>query len=558
MKSADLIVHNGTVITLDNESRVYEAIAVSGERISAVGTNEEVLGYRGQGSRIINARGRAVIPGLTDGHAHMDREALKGYSLSLSQVKSIRELKLTIADAVSDLPDGAWVIAGPIGKPPSYAGAVEAYLSDGRAPTRHDLDDVAPLNPVYIRAPWGYWRPAADNSPLTSIANTEALRRSGIDKATVPPVSDIIIERDNQGEPTGVFREAGPVLAVEITLMSPECWFSHADRSNSVEASMDAYASVATTAVFEGHGVSPDIIRAHSQVYEHGLRKVRSHLVVGPVWSSMSGDSIRDAMNNWYAWAAGQGLGDSWMRVAGLFGKMGRSECDNVLSAYKHYSGWAGYTHDSAMPPNLFREFVIEAARLGLRVTTLFPDALDAFEEANRIRSIGDLRWVIGHVGTLTPDQINRIRDLGVVLTLHTNRSIADMGVALATRLGPERESEIVPARALIDAGVPFSLSSDNNPISLFKPIWHCVARLHAETGRRIAPDQALSREEALRVAAQGGAWLTFDENRRGELALGKLADFSILSDDPLSCPEHLLPDISSIVTVVGGNVMSF
>lgn len=555
MRAADLILHNGKVVTLDDAGPAQaRAVAVTDGTIAAVGADSEILARRGPETRLLDAGGRAVVPGLTDGHAHMDREGLKEVPLSLAGVDSIAALQARLAEAAAARPAGAWIVTMPLGRPPAYAGDPARHLAEGRLPTRHDLDEAAPDNPVYIRAPWGYWRPADDDTPLVSVANSAALARSGIGRDTPAPLDHVEIERDARGAPTGVFREPGPVLVVEMALMAAETRFSEDDRVAGLARSVAAYAAAGTTAVFEGHGVAPDVLAAYRRLHDRGRLDVRARLVLGPSWPA-DGD-IAGAMADWYRWAAGRGWGDDRLAVAGLYGRPGRTARDDLLTARHPYTGWAGYSHDAAMPPALFREFALEAARQGMRVATLFPDALDIFAEADRVAPIGELRWVIGHIGTLDADQIARIRDLGIVLTLHTNRSIADTGARAADRLGPEAAWQIVPARTLTDHGVPFALSSDNHPVSLFGPIWHCVAREHPATGRRIAPEQALDRREALAAAARGGAYLTREEDRRGRIAPGLFADMAVLSGDPLTCPEAELPDISAVTTIVGGRVV--
>lgn len=554
MPAANLIVRDARVITLDASARICQALAVRNGKVVLVGSNEEVLGLAGRDTRVLDAGGRAVIPGLVDGHAHMDREGLKEIPLSLSGVRSIDALQRRIAGVAATKPAGAWIVTMPIGDSP-WAGEVSDRLREGRMPTRHDLDEAAPDHPVYIRAPWGYWRPAADRSPLVSIANSMALQRSGIDRHTQTPLEELVIERDDTGTPTGVFFEPGPAPVAEMVLLSPETRFTHAQRVSALVRSMEIYNGFGTTAVFEGHGVSPDVLPVYVHVASDRAMTVRATLLAAPVFAVHSAQGVRDALTNWFSWAAGRGLGNDWLRVAGVYAKSGRTAAHRVAARCLPYTGWAGYTWDASLPRELLGEFLAEAARLGLRVGTLFADCLDLFERADNISPIAPLRWVVGHVGLLDRDQVRRIRDLGAVVTLHANRSIGDIGPATVER-EPGREQDIMPTRWLLEDGVPFALSSDNHPPTLFKPLWHCVSRRHRVGGVRVAPQHALTREEALRAATAGGAWLTFDEAQAGELSTGRRADFVLLSDDPLACAEDTLADVRAEVTVVGGRVV--
>ncbi|MCR9220968.1 MAG: amidohydrolase family protein [Alphaproteobacteria bacterium] len=498
--------------------------------------------------------GRCAIPGLTDGHAHMDREGLKRLWPSLDNVGSIGELKELLAREDARLPAGGWLVTMPLGRGPDYAGDPACHLREERLPTRADLDDVCSNRPVLIRAPWGYWRSAADDSPLISICNSAALAASGLDdRATAP--TGVVFERDLNGRLTGVIREKGPIPVAETVLLARASRISDAMRRKALDHSMSAYLRAGVTCAFEGHGASPELLGLYRDADEAKRLRVRVRLVVGPSWGDPPPDDMAGALASWYGWARRRGFGNDLLRIAGLYGVQGGGERDRLLAGQRPYSGWAGYTHESSMPPELFREFAMEAARQGFRLATLFATHLDLFAEVDRRHPIGDLRWVIGHVGRLTDAQTKTMRDLGMGATLHTNRSIADIGPEEATRLGPEACSDIVPTRRLVEAGVPFALSSDNHPVGLFGPIAHCVTRRAAD-GALVAPDQALSREEALEAAAIGGAWLTFEEDHRGSLQIGKLADIAILDADPLTCAEETLPNIEADCVILGGEVV--
>jgi predicted amidohydrolase YtcJ len=165
-------------------------------------------------------------------------------------------------------------------------------------------------------------------------------------------------------------------------------------------------------------------------------------------------------------------------------------------------------------------------------------------------------RWVIAHIGTFTKRDIERIVRMGLVLTTHTNNYLYKGLDAQAQRLPPERHEEIVPLKSLIEAGVPVSLATDNVPISLWLPIWQTIARESFPGKRRVAPAQALTREEALQCATYHGAYLTFDEDRKGTLQLGLLADLAVLSADPLTVEESAIAQIRSVMTMVGGKIV--
>jgi predicted amidohydrolase YtcJ len=163
---------------------------------------------------------------------------------------------------------------------------------------------------------------------------------------------------------------------------------------------------------------------------------------------------------------------------------------------------------------------------------------------------------VLEHISVLTDDEIHRIRDLGLVVTTHTNSYIAKQGEILRGRVGAGAEDTIVPLRTLRDAGVTVALATDNVPTTLWNPIAQTVTRLDRYAKREIAPSQRLAREEALRAATAGGAFLTFEEREKGTLEPGKLADLAVLSDDPLACDASRIAGIVAEVTVAGGRVV--
>ncbi|MBP5857460.1 amidohydrolase family protein [Marivibrio halodurans] len=555
MIDGHVILHGGVIRTLDESGPdVVSAMEVRDGRILSLGPLDSLPGAYDPRVARVDLQGRCVTPGLTDGHAHMDREGLKAAMPSLHGATSIVEVQHRVAAAARGAAPGAWVVMGPLGAGPAYAGDPAKGLAEGRLPTRDDLDAACPDTAVYIRAPWGYWRPAGDGTPLISIANSAALRAMGLADSVRDLPAGVALECDARGRPTGVFKEPGPVSAVEMTLLPGASRFTAGQRADALGPSMRAYLRGGATAVFEGHGASPELLALYRDAREAERLDLRVRLAVGPAWGDTPPGDIGAAMDAWYSWARGRGLGDDMMRAAGFYAQAGKPSPD--LCRQCGYTGWAGYTFESTMPRSLFREFVLEGARQGFRLCTLFAEDLDLFREADHIRPIGDLRWVVGHVGILDREKIAKMRDLGIVATLHTNRSIADIGPREAARLGVDEAWRIAPARALMEAGVPFALSSDNHPVGLFGPFAHCVTRKAHPEAETIAADQALSREEALRAAAVGGAFLTFDEARRGRLKPGAWADMVVLSDDPIRCEEAALWDIRAEAALVGGRVV--
>ena len=164
-------------------------------------------------------------------------------------------------------------------------------------------------------------------------------------------------------------------------------------------------------------------------------------------------------------------------------------------------------------------------------------------------------RWVIGHISLLSPKDIERIVHMGLLVTPHTNEFIYKEGRSTQAKLPPGRKGENTPLRDLLDAGVNVGLVTDNVPVSMFWPVWQSIAR-RDRANELISPGQALTRAEALRCATHNNAFLTFDENRKGSLEPGKLADLAVLSADPLTVEEIRIRDVKSLMTMVGGRIV--
>src|SRR5579875_7896 len=549
----DLILTGGRIITLDGAGTITEAVAIASDRFIAIGSTKEISALAGPSCRRIDLGGRAVIPGLIDGHAHLDREGLKSALPSLAGARSVADILARIRELAQSAVPGAWIVTGPIGDPPEYQG-VPANLREGRAPTRWELDEVSPHNPVYIRAPWGYW---SNEAPLLSVANSLALAKAGIDCHTQPPSPLIEIARDPaSGEPSGVFREATLMPIVEFTLMAAAPNFTAALRHKALADSMAIYNRFGTTSVFEGHGVAQEVISAYQEIRSTGRQTVRAHLTFSPGWSGIHPSDISCMIRSWAQWLRRRGSGDEWLRVAGLYTEIDEASEGRLRAQASPMTGWAGFSPDSGLPRSAVLELLQEAARNEIRVVGIWANLLDLFAEVDRAIPISGCRWVLGHQSTLSPDQIALIRDLGVVLTTHTNRHIYKEGAKLRDRLGSDGVDAIVPLRRLIDEGVPVAFGSDNLPPSLFHPIWHAVARMERSRKEIIAPAQRISRLESLRCATLGGAYLSFEEHDKGSIEVGKYADLAVLSDDPLTVDLAALPSITAMVTVVGGKIV--
>ncbi len=548
---ADTILHNGKVITVDPGDSIQQAIAIRGDHVLAVGRDADILPLAGPHSVTLDLRGHTVIPGIVDIHAHLDREGLKSIYPSLEGLRSISEIQERIRDLAAANAPGEWVVTMPIGDPPNYAEMPQS-LAEGRFPNRHDLDEMAPDNPVYIKGIWTPW----NVPPSVSIANTAALRLAGIDRHTESPDSSVTIEKDSEGEPTGVFIDTGRYPSVEFTLMQAVPRFTMSQRVEALKDSMRLYNSVGTTGTYEGHGVAPEVLQAYKAAWDAREMTVRANLTVSPHWASI--EQAAREMESWGHSFSGPGFGDEFLRVSGYFIQYGGNRYTaQARSSLLPYTGWAGFIQ-SYHSPDFFSDAVRLAAENNIRVNTLvrepLEEVLNVFEAVDRDIPLKGRRWTLAHVLQTTDRQLELIKKMGLLVETIPLTELWLRGTPYLDN--PDLADTAVAHRRYLERGVDFSFGTDNKPYNPFATLWAAVARRERVTDRVLGADQCLTRLEALRAFTVGGAKYSFDEDRRGSLEPGKLADLAVLSDDLLGMPESEIPNIQSHLTMLGGRTV--
>jgi predicted amidohydrolase YtcJ len=548
--AADWVFDNGRILTLDPRRPRAQTLAVAGERVVAVGGRAEAKRWRGRQTRVVDLRGATVIPGLVDAHAHLDREGLKTVYPSLARCRSIADIQALIRRLAARTPRGEWIVTMPVGAPPFYPDPPQT-LAEKRWPTRADLDAAAPEHPVYIRGIWGYW----NRPPVTSIANSRALAAAGITRETTPPAG-VEILRDAAGEPTGVFVEANLIQVIEFTLFGGAPRFTHAMRLGALQESQRAYASRGVTAIYEGHGIAPEVLAVYRAAQERGDWRLRATLALSPTWQGAR--EAEGALPDLAAWAGGRGLGDDRLRVQGIclhYG--GDPDVARVLHASQPYTGWAGFV-ESANSRDEYAAQAALAARLGLRVNTLvtrcLPEVLDVWEKIAAQTPIAPLRWVLVHLAAATPDQLARIRRLGAVATTNPISYLYRSGSAEAGRAGAA--DTLLPHRSLARLRIPFGVATDNKPANPWWAFAAVVARRDMTSGAVLGPRERLTRAQALAALTTGGAYVTFAETDRGRLAPGYAADLTVLDHDPLTAPLEVLAEQTARLTMVAGDAV--
>jgi hypothetical protein len=557
----DKILINGKIITVDENFSIAEAVATRNGKFIAVGKSQNIKSLAGPNTKVIDLQGKTVVPGFIDGHAHMDREGLKFILPSLGQARSINDILEVIKKEVESKKPGDWVVTMPIGEYPKYADGAER-LEEKRYPTRWDLDKVAPDNPVYIKGIWYYW---SGKPPIVSIANSYALKLAGITRETVAPYPGIEIVTDaHSGEPNGIFQETSTIGTVEYSLMKVVPRFSHEQRVVALKDAMRRYNAVGTTSVYEGHGISPLVIKVYEELWEMRELTVRSYLVFSPPWDSVPGAQPESVLRDWAAYAGGHGLGDHMLKIGGIYAAVGNTEQDDIRRKFGPDPGWAGYSVDSYLPAerSSLYELVLACARNNLRINAIthVTEQLDSYltviEQVDREVPVRDRRFVLEHLNIVSVGNQKRIRDLGIVATVVPSKTIAESGLKHTKGLDQDSVNAFVPLRSLVDRKVPFVFGTDNDPISPLHALEAAVTRKVASTGQVIGPDQSITRADALQAITINGAFLTFEEGIKGSIEVGKFADLAVLSADLLTVPADQISDIQVLMTMVGGDIV--
>ncbi|MCK6454738.1 MAG: amidohydrolase family protein [Alphaproteobacteria bacterium] len=547
MPGPELIVHGGRIVTLDAASRVVPAMMVRDGVVAAVGETDEVMRLRAPATALLDVQGGTVTPGFFDAHPHMDRHGLKARGgVPLAGEGSVAGICAVVRAAAARTPKGEWIVLMPMGTPPTDHVYKPEQLEEGRFPTRHDLDAAAPDHPVYIRAPWGWW----SHRPFPSVANSLALKRAGVTRDSRAPYNTQMLV-DDRGEPTGVFLDRNYAPLMEYTLFKCVPRFTYEDRVAGVRLGAAAYSAVGTTSGYEGHGLTPPILDAYRHVHEAGELSLRMQIPLSVPTAAFANPRIVDILHHWANALRDRGSGDDVLRLEGVCFDVGDAEVARVIGLEYPYEQWAGHFYQS-LPHDRFVELGVLAARLGLRVNCLvcydLERVLRAYEAIDAEVRIRDRRWVMIHVTDATDEQLARMKALGVVATV----TPGFMFMA-SDRFGLDRLKERgTPIRRLVDAGIPTALSTDNVPHSMLFTLWSALTRFDGDSGTRLG-ESHLSREEALRLCTTTGHYLTWQEDARGPLEVGRAADFVVLGADPLTCAEDAIKDIPVERTFVGG-----
>lgn len=532
--SADLILTHARISTLDPALPEAEALAVRDGLIVAVGSARELLALAGQETRVIDAGGRRVIPGLHDSHTHLIRGGLN-YNLELrwDGVRSLADAMAMLRAQVARTPAPQWVRV--------VGGFTEHQFVERRLPTLAELNALAPDTPVFILHLYD-----------RALLNRAALRAVGYGRDTPnPPGGEI--QRDAKGEPTGLLLAKPNALILYATLAAgPKLPVDY--QINSTRHFMRELNRLGVTSVIDAGGGFqnyPDDYRIIERLAAEQQLTLR---IAYNLFTQRKGEELAD-FRRWTDLLR-PGQGDAMYKHNGAGEMLVFSAAD--FEDFREPRPELPATLEGDLRA-VVRHLVEQ--RWPFRIHATYDQSisriLDVYEQVDRELPFAGLPWFIDHAETISERNIERIRALGGGIAIQ--HRMAYQGEYFVERYGAEAARQTPPVRKMLDYGVPVGAGTDATRVASYNP-WLALAWLC--TGRTVGglalygDDNRLTREEALQLWTEGSAWFSNDAGRKGRLSVGQYADFAVLSADYLTVEDVRIAEIESVLTVVGGRVV--
>jgi predicted amidohydrolase YtcJ len=555
---ADLVVRNAHVITVDREFRVAGAVAVRGGRIVAVGRDDDMAAWTGPSTRVVDAGGKSLLPGLYDSHVHPLGAASSEADHEIPAYDSLSDVMAYIAGRVKVQPKDTWIVV-------RYA--FPTRLRESRFPTKAELDRVAPDHMVLHQG-----GPAG-------VVNSRALRHSGIDRDTPNPPAGAIVRDPRTGEATGMMRNAYSALKD-----LPEDAYSDdgvPDEARVLEL-FRQYNRRGLTSIAD-RGASEKALTLYRGLRDRDALTLRINAtrILDPPFGDRA--AIVAKLNALAGYnATGEpngptGVGDHWVRVGPLKVFLDGGMLNGT--AYMREPWGVGDTYQITEPdyrglmfvkPEDLTVIAEEAARRGWQMTAHcageagMDRLLDSYEQADRAVGIRGRRWLITHANFTSAENLRRCAELGVGADLQPAWFWKDARTLLSV-LGARRMEWFHPYRKWLDAGLTIGGGSDHmiriDPLAATNPwdpwlgIWIAVTR-QVEGSDVLNADQKLSRADAIRMYTINNARLHREDKEKGSVEAGKLADLILVDRDPLTCPENDLRTTQVLWTMVGGRIV--
>ncbi len=548
---ADLILHSGKIVTVNKAFDIVECVAVRGDRIVATGPRSRIMKLRGEHTRLVDLQGKTVIPGLIDSHVHSSGAAVYEYDHVVPPMHEIADVLSYIEERAELLEDDQWI---------SLSQVFITRLKEQRFPTREEMDRVAPNNPVMFRT-----------GPDTAV-NTRALELSGIDdEFEVPEGAPYKLERDANGKLTGVLRSGRSLLTYESNTKSP----SYDERVEQLKKLIHDYNSVGITSVSD-RNAGDSAVAIWKSLREADALNVRVFL-----YYSMNARADPETIQKRIDAAAADPIHQYnpylWLRGVKVFldGGMltGSAYMRKPWGVSEIYSindpDYRGMRYIDQERLYQFSKLVLEN---GFQMTahSVGDGAVHALLDAYRMIDEEDFkvashRPCITHCNFMSAEAIALMKKLGVVADLQPAWLYMD-GKTLLKQFGTARTEYFQPYRSLFDKGVVVGGGSDHmqrigslrsvNPYNPFLGMWITLKRQPRYMSTPLHPEQSLTRQEALRLYTINNAYLTFEEQEKGSIEKGKLADLVVLDQDILSVQLDKIKDTKVETTYLGGKVV--
>ncbi|MEZ5356796.1 MAG: amidohydrolase [Bryobacteraceae bacterium] len=547
-QAPELILHNGKIVTVDEQFRIAQAMAVRGERIVAVGGNAAVLRLAGAGTKRIDLGGKTVLPGLADTHVHAGSASLYEFDHTVPDMETIEEVLAYIGARAKVVPKGSWIRVSQV---------FITRLRDQRFPTRAELDRVAPGNPVYF-----------STGPDASL-NSMALSLSGIgDDFKVTDGKPCRLERDGAGKLTGILRSCGRFVKYKPAVKQPTA----ADRQERLKLLLADYNSIGITSIADRDADDGEVA-VYRALYERGELSCRVFLnlsvdaqaPLGEIEARLkkaAADPLH-AYNN-RLWLRGIKM---YLDGGMLTGSAYMIEPWGVSKVYSIED--PNYKGMRYIPAEKLYPIVRSAMKLDLQPTAhsvgdgAVKGLVEAYArvDANDFK-IREQRPCVTHSNFMTGEAIDTMKRLGIVADLQPAWLWLD-GATLKKQFGDARLGMFQPYKTLFDKGVTVGGGSDHmqkigslrsiNPYNPFLGMWITLTREPRWMEGALHPEQRITREQAIRLYTINNAFLTFEEKEKGSLERGKLADFIVVDRDILTSPVAEIRETRVLNTYVGG-----
>jgi predicted amidohydrolase YtcJ len=545
------------VITVDSTFSVAEAVLVENGWIQAVGSTEDLQRHASTKTDHFDLNGRTLMPGFIDTHGHVALFGLDELKVSLDGATTKAAILDRIAARVRATRAGEWIVSMPIGDPPYFLNA-ETLRASRALPTRTELDQVAPDNPVYIQAP-------TNRVPNFAVLNSAALAAARIDVNTnVSRNSRAIV--NETGDLTGVLEGAlQPIYNADplyqmVEGVAPKT--TYRDIRDGIAMLAPAFASHGTTTLLEAHLTHPEELRAYAELLDEGRLPLRIFYTF-EIDASQPLDAVEEYLRT-LRFAADGGFGSDRLKVCGISIGLDGPYWHGAAVHDQPYPGPFGdMVHPEPLVPWETYLAIFElAASMGFRIHAegagrrSIEIALRAFDRIDRNFPVKDKRHVLEHCEFPTKKQIAECARLGIAPTTSTNFIWGKGAEVYKGRLGENYVADAIPLRAWLDGGVPIAQSTDWGPHEAFFTLWQSIARRAGLTGEVIGSGQQISREEAIRCFTAHAAWALKMEHELGTIESGKRADLVVVNGDPLACPLDDLKDLEIDLTMIGGEVV--